>query len=183
MSTPEQKAKAKDRWNAYYALHKDRLVLAAKQRRENNPEAVREAKRKYYSSEKGKAQKRKEDAAYVTSGGRAKAESRRSNLPVSEARKAARARWSKANSSYWAATRSRRRALEKSLSLDDFWILQEAVLLARLREKMVGGQWHVDHIIPVSKGGTSLPDNLQVVPADWNRKKSNKHSERFFACA
>ena len=146
-------------------------------------EAQKASRIKYEQSEKGRAAKKRHEAAYAASGGRAIAESRRSNLPVSEARKAARARWSKANSSYWAATRSRRRALEKSLSLDDFWILQEAVLLARLREKMVGGQWHVDHIIPVSKGGTSLPDNLQVVPAEWNRKKSNKHSERFFACA
>jgi hypothetical protein len=183
MSTPEQKAKAKERWNAYYALHKDRLVLAAKQRRENNPEAVREAKRKYYSSEKGKAQKRKEDEAYVASGGRAKAESRRAEKPLSEARKAARKRWSKANCDYWAAQQSKRRTLSRELSVDEFWVLQEAVLLARMREKIVGGKWHVDHITPVSKGGTSEPSNLQVVPADWNRKKSNKHSERFFACA
>jgi hypothetical protein len=62
-------------------------------------------------------------------------------------------------------------------------VLQEAVLLARLREQIVGGHWHVDHIIPVSKGGTSQPGNIQVVPAHWNRKKSNKHAERFFAHA
>jgi len=183
MSTSEQKAKAKERWNAYYALHKDRLVLAAKQRRENNPEAVREAKRKYYSSEKGKAQKRKEDEAYVASGGRAKVECLRADQPISEARKAARKRWAMANSDYWTAQQSKRRTLSRELSADDFWVLQEAVLLARLREKMVGGKWHVDHIVPVSKGGTSEPSNLQVVPACWNRQKSNKHSKRFFACA
>lgn len=146
-------------------------------------EAQKAARLKYERSEKGRAAKKRHEAAYSASGGRALAESRRSEKPVSEARKTARRKWSEANSVYWAATRSRRRALEKSLNLDDFWILQEAVLLARLRESMVGGKWHVDHIIPVSKGGTSAPDNLQVVPASWNRRKSNKHSEHFFARA
>lgn len=183
MSTPEQKAKAAERWKLYYAANRDRLVLAAKKRRQEKPDAIKEAKRKYESSERGKAQKRKDEAAYAASGGRASAEKRRSEKPVSEARKAARKRWAKANSDYWTAQQSKRRTLSRELSVDEFWVLQEAVLLARMREKIVGGKWHVDHIIPVSRGGTSEPSNLQVVPADWNRKKSNKHSERFFACA
>lgn len=146
-------------------------------------EAQKAARKRYDQSEKGRAAKRRHDAAYIASGGRAATEARRAEHPVSTARKAARVRWSQANAVYWAAARSRRRALERDLSIDDFWVLQEAVSLARLREQIVGGQWHVDHITPVSKGGTSLPDNLQVVPASWNRKKSNKHSERFFAHA
>ena len=54
---------------------------------------------------------------------------------------------------------------------------------AKQREKLCGGSWHVDHITPVSKGGQSTHDNIQVVPAYWNRSKSNKHTKRFFACA
>jgi hypothetical protein len=49
MKKAEDKDKAAERWKAYYALHKERLVLAAKQRRVNNPEAVLAAKRKYYA--------------------------------------------------------------------------------------------------------------------------------------
>lgn len=116
----------------------------------------------------------------MASGKRAVTEAKRANKPISEARKAARTRWARANNVYWAASRAKRRDLEKALSEDDFWVLQEAVALAKLRAEMLGGAWHVDHVVPVSKGGTAEPNNLQVVPARWNRQKSNKHSEWFF---
>jgi hypothetical protein len=148
--------------------------------RKANPEKVREIKRRYYQSAKGKLSKKKEEAAYKESGGRAQAEKRRAEKPISPARKAAKIKWAKANQDYYTANRSLRRCLERNLSEFDSFVLLEAVSLARLREKMVGGKWHVDHIIPVSKGGTSVATNLQVVPAVWNRRKSNVHTERFF---
>lgn len=145
----------------------------------NNKDKARETKRRYYATEAGKAQKRKEDAAYVASGGRAKQEAKRAAKPLSDARRAARIKWAKNNQAYFTAMRSYRRTLEKALNPFEFWVLQEAVALARLRETVIGGQWHVDHIVPVSKGGDSRPDNLQVVPAAWNRRKSNRHADRF----
>ena len=143
-------------------------------------QAQKESRRKYEASEKGKSAKRRHEAAYKASGGRAKAEQRRSEKPVSPARKIARLKWAKANKDYFTASRSFRRSLIQELSDFDRFVLLEAVSLARLREQIVGGQWHVDHIIPVSKGGTSRATNLQVVPAEWNRRKSNVHTNRFF---
>lgn len=151
----------------------------ARRWRENNPDKAKEAKQRYYASEKGKAQKRKEDAAFKASGGRARQEAKRAAQPLSDARRAARIKWAKNNQSYFTAMRAYRRTLEKALDPFEFWVLQEAVNLARLREAVVGGKWHVDHIIPVSKGGDSRPSNLQVVPASWNRRKSNVTTERF----
>lgn len=143
-------------------------------------EAQKEARRKYDASDKGKAAKKRHDANYVASGGRAKTEQRRAEKPISEARKAAKTKWAKANRTYYTADRSFRRSLERDLSEFDRFVLFEAVSLASLRKKTIGGNWHVDHIVPVSKGGTARADNLQVVPAVWNRQKSNLHTKRFF---
>ena len=141
----------------------------AKRWRERNPEAYKATKRKYYASDKGKACKKREDAAYVASGGRAKTEDKRNSAPVSESRKQARLRYQLMQSSS-----------EKSLDEFSAFVLEEAVALTRLRNKLCSGKWHVDHIVPVSRGGTSSYDNLQVVPALWNRSKSNKHCGEFF---
>jgi hypothetical protein len=144
-------------------------VLKIYEWRKANKDKVNAIKRKYYSTEKGKTQKLKEDRAFVSSGGRARAETRRSQKPISDARKAYKTKYN-----------LMRRSLERDLNEFNSFVLSEAVKLSRLREQTLGGNWHVDHIVPVSKGGTARADNLQVVPAVWNRQKSNLHTKRFF---
>jgi len=140
----------------------------AKRWRQRNPEACRASKRRYYASEKGRACKQREEAAFVATGGRAAAAQRRASKPLSEARQRAKQ-----------AYQLMRRAFEKELPEFDRFVLSEAVGLARLRSRICGGEWHVDHIRPVSREGRSSFDNLQVVPALWNRSKSNKHTRKF----
>ena len=132
-------------------------------------EAQKASRKKYETSAKGKAAKKRHEATYVVSGGRGKAEARRSSKPVSEVRKQARLRYQLV-----------RRGFERNLDEFDRLVLTEAVDLMRKRSAITGISWHVDHVIPVSKGGNSSAANLQVVPASWNRSKSNAHTERFF---
>ena len=45
--------------------------------------------------------------------------------------------------------------------------------------KCLGVAFHVDHVVPISKGGQHTPENLQIVPAKWNLQKSNKNTARW----
>jgi hypothetical protein len=54
------------------------------------------------------------------------------------------------------------------------FFITEAYHLAKLREKMLGGKWHVDHIIPLhgkNVSGLHVENNLQVIPAQLNLTK------------
>lgn len=63
------------------------------------------------------------------------------------------------------------------LTTDDFWIIDQAYELARLRTQMLGFKWEVDHEIPLRGrlvSGLHVPDNLRVIPKLVNRGKSNR---------
>jgi hypothetical protein len=48
----------------------------------------------------------------------------------------------------------------------------------KLRDRLTqdtGITHEVDHIVPISKGGSHTPDNLQVITKDANRRKYNKY--------
>ena len=92
--------------------------------------------------------------------------------------------WNAKNKDKKAALQSKRRAAQlqrtpKWLTEDDLWMIEEAYHLAQLRTEMLGIPYHVDHIIPLQGkkvSGLHVPSNLQVIPAQENIKKSNKHT-------
>ena len=64
------------------------------------------------------------------------------------------------------------------LTDDDLWMIEQAYDLAALRTKMLGVQFHVDHILPLQGqyvSGLHVPTNLQVIPWLDNVSKANKY--------
>ena len=68
---------------------------------------------------------------------------------------------------------------QQSCDFSKFVIL-EAKRLIKQRDILTGIKWDMDHILPVSKGGTSDYRNIQVVPALWNARKFNIHTNTYF---
>ena len=82
------------------------------------------------------------------------------------------------------AASSRKRQCAKAnrtpnwLTVDDFWLMQEAYSVARMRTNMTGVAWEVDHIIPLRGSvvsGLHVPLNLRVILRSENRSKRTKY--------
>ena len=78
-----------------------------------------------------------------------------------------------------AIRRANRKKVNDIHTSDDKWLLAEFYSLAKLREEVLGFKWHVDHIVPLSKGGRHCLTNLQVVPEHWNLSKGNRNTDIF----
>lgn len=86
--------------------------------------------------------------------------------------------WRAANPDKNAQQEARRRAMKRNqtpeLTPEEQQRIQDIYWLAKDLRAVTGEEYHVDHIIPLAKGGLHHPDNLQVLPADLNLKKGAK---------
>ena len=93
-------------------------------------------------------------------------------------RKATVAKWDKANRDVCNAKDAKRRAtkLNATPKWANAFFIKEAYHLAKLRTKMLGFKWEVDHIVPLQSKvvcGFHVENNLRVIPMVDNRTKSN----------
>lgn len=83
-------------------------------------------------------------------------------------------RWAKQNQDKRNITRAKYKA--KKLKLTPELSDEETRKLELIYSKKhdLGSEWHVDHIIPLSKGGLHHPDNLQIIPKTENLRKKDR---------
>jgi 5-methylcytosine-specific restriction endonuclease McrA len=83
---------------------------------------------------------------------------------------------------YFAAASSRRRSIilksAQTNNAVDKGIVDGMYVVARRLSVCTGFGWDVDHIVPLSLGGSHTPNNLQVVPQKWNRVKKNTNTDK-----
>jgi len=75
---------------------------------------------------------------------------------------------------YFCAHTARRRAQKKNGR--EFLTAEQKLQIGKYYQtrNLLGSEWEVDHITPLSKGGRHHPENLQIIPKTENRKKYNK---------
>ena len=174
------KEKVAARGKEYYENNKEKCLALSKAYAKNNKEKLDRYKNKYYENNKEKvlatkkawADRNKEQISI-----KAKEYRSKNKEKVREINRA----YNQANKDKRNALHAKRRALKfratiRLTELDKF-VIDEMYSLAKLRTEQTGIRWHVDHIVPLTKGGLHKPTNLQVVPGSWNESKGNRNCE------
>lgn len=91
-------------------------------------------------------------------------------------------RWFETNpgkrNEYRAAYEARKKRATVKLTPEQRRLISAFYAAARMMTQNTGVRHHVDHIIPLSKGGKHHPSNLQVLTAEQNQRKSAKVNHR-----
>jgi len=169
------------RRNAWKEANKERLQAQNKEYRVTNKEKAAAQKKEYYAKNKERIDA--SNKAYAKANpevvNRACKKWRTANP---DKQKAVTYAWRDKNRGAYNALCAMTKELRsfrvpKWLSEDNHWFIREIYSLADLRSKMLGFQWHVDHVVPLQGkqvSGLHVPWNLQVIPAVDNIRKKNK---------
>lgn len=189
--TDEQKEKNREAVRRYRQKHKDAIAARRKANSDKrqaeakayyqaNRELILERNRKNYESNKdAKLQKQKafRDANKDLISERQRGYRISNGESIRSSERRSKKCWREQNPHLVAELSARHRAhLSRSL-WGDRLLIAEAYELAKLRTKMTGIRWEVDHIVPLNSGlvcGLHVEDNLRVIPMVVNRTKSNK---------
>jgi hypothetical protein len=176
----ETKEEKQRRWaRESYLRNRDAVLQRSKDRYEANKEGIQLHQREYYAENKTKIDARNLASYYAKSGERKASRKVWLDANRDEVRRKAR-EYAKTNPDV--LNRNTRARVARKLQATPAWankfFIDEAYALAKLREKVCGGKWHVDHIVPLRSKlvcGLHVEHNLRVVRAEENWAKNNKH--------
>lgn len=193
----EYRARNLDKALAYRALYKEReLALARARHADNpgprrasvkkwqhtNPDKVRAQNVKTYHADPERHRARVKSWASANHGrvlAKARAWKEKNPEKAKKFRDESVRRWNQKNPGRRAAYVRQYQVskLNATPSWANKFFITEAYRLAKLREKICGGKWHVDHIVPLKSKlvcGLHCESNLRVVPAIHNTAKGNR---------
>lgn len=170
----------RDRINAdnrqYYQDTKPARQAAAKRWRERNQPHIK-VNRKEYVAKNRKVIMEKKRADYVKNKEAVKARAKKWAVENREERRRIGNAWAKRNPDYMRAATAMRRSSKRDgrVTRDDLARIMKGQRgrCAACRKKL-NGQFHVDHIVAIKRGGTSKPSNLQMLCPPCNRSKGTK---------
>lgn len=163
----------RERNRRYYQANRERLIAAAAQRHAADPDRQREWARKYDGSEKGKA---RAAAGYQANRAERDARAREWNATHPDARREAQRRYDqkpKAKAAHASRQRARAAGCEGFVDKLAIWE-RDGGVCGICREAADLSDWHLDHVIPLSRGGAHSPENTQVAHPVCNLKKGAK---------
>jgi len=186
---PKAMEKQRDRVREYAEENRERKLERDRKYREENREKLRERDHKYY--EKNRENRRKRDRKYYEENREEKLKHNREYYRkyYEENREKVRdgqRKYRKNNPEKIRAKRANRRALEHKVTVGDLTAIARVYDLAtngnRVRCYLCGkaipkAQRHVDHIMPLSKGGLHTASNLAIACAKCNLSKGAKLPE------
>ena len=167
--------KARARSAAWKKTNSERARAVETAWRRDNPEKHRAACAAWYRANFEKAQ------AAAAARYKANSEKRRAAAAAwrrdnPEKAQAACAAWAKANPEKTTQKSARRRALKLTAVPSDSnkAFVAGFYAIANRVSKCLGISHDVDHIVPLSLGGSHCHRNLQVIPASWNYRKQDR---------
>ena len=181
--------KARECWRKYQEANREKRNERKRQKRQENPEATHAADRKWRTENPESMRKatRKYLSAHREYVREKKREWRLANLEAARERER---KWGASNPdklrNQWSNRSARKRGATGGYTLKDI-----ADLFDRQRGKCAAckdritktgsTKYHIDHVIPLKRGGSNWPDNLQLLCKPCNLKKGSMSPEEWAA--
>jgi 5-methylcytosine-specific restriction endonuclease McrA len=178
-STEKYRAKSRVR----YAANPEQHRAKSRARRKNNPEKVRAADRAWYARHPDKV-RRKNRERYWADPDKDRALSKAYRDAHREKVRATTREWQRAHPAEMRAHNQKRRALKLEAAVLPFTAAELKKHLARFGNKCAycrGPQEHVDHVVPLVRGGDHALWNLAAACARCNLAKNASPPAEFIA--